>query len=512
MRAAVVVVAAFSACSIDTRDLEAFRETASGPDKLRAVMHSAQREPALRARAALELLDLPRKDVDGRALLLTELDSLDARQRDQFVPAFQRGLLARMTTPPGTAPARAALQAKDAAAKLLPLLAEGERAALGAELLGWFAEDVPRRADAGESSLEAVAAVLGPRSAAPLIAALRESHAAESAARIAAAVHRHAAPEQRAGAAERLIALEKSYRARSPADGAGAAGLLAERELSRSFLPALGLFADQPAARARLVQIARQDEISAAQRGQALELLQGRAGEGELAALLELAQRPAAPREVRLAALARAGETRSRDALPGLLIVMANRDDPELRMRAGELVLEIGGADVLPSFFRSLPSAWDMPFEKREIDAYGARLARIPAEPPVVQLLGNKLHTSFWYNKVLALRFFAARALAEDIWRIRQFVYDPQPVFGAGWPKGHTVGLEAESALAQASERLHAAGGKSVWTAPVPPPRARAPAAAARAAPPPADPAAPNAPETAPEGEGAPPNSADPDS
>jgi hypothetical protein len=473
VRAVVLILGTLSACSIDARDLAAFRQTASGPDKLRAVVRSVDRAPALRALAALQLLDLPRKDVDGRALLLEELNGLEARQRLLIVPAFKQGLVTRMRTTPGIAPAGEALRAKDAAVKLLPLLGESERTPLGAELLDWIAEDVPRRADAGEASLEAVAAMLGPRSASVLIGALRESHAAESVARIAALLHRHAAPEQRARAAERVIELEKAYRARAPAEGTSAAGLLAERELSRSFLPALGHFTDQPAARARLVQIARAEEISSTQRKQALELLRGRVGGAELSALLELAQRPAAPREVRLAAVARVGETHNRDALPGLLIVLANRDDAELRMHAGELVLEMGGADALASFFRSLPSAWDMPFEKREIDAYGAHLARLSGDPAVVQLLGNKLHTSFWYNKVLALRYFAQRAQAEDIWRIRQFVYDPQPVFGAGWPKGHTVGLEAESALAQASERLHAAGGKSVWTAPVTPPRAR---------------------------------------
>jgi len=35
-------------------------------------------------------------------------------------------------------------------------------------------------------------------------------------------------------------------------------------------------------------------------------------------------------------------------------------------------------------------------------------------------------------------------------------VHDILPITGAGYPEGHTVGLEAESALAMAIERLHA--------------------------------------------------------
>jgi hypothetical protein len=502
VRRAVLILGLLSACTLDARDLTAFRETASGPDKLRAVLRSGQQAMSLRALAALSLLDLPRKDVDGRALLFEELNALDARTRREIVPAFKLGLSTRMRTTPGQPPAQSAVLAKDAGVKLLAMLGDGERALLGTELLDWIVEDVPRRANAGEFSLEMLAKQVGPRSAPSLISALREAHAAQSVARIAAVIDAHAEPGWRARASERLVELEKAYRARpTGSTGEAEAALLTQRDLARSFLPALGRFADQPAVRARLVQIARQDDIPAEQRRQALDLLEKRTTPAETSALLELAQSERAPPDIRLLAMTRAGETRSRDILPGLLIVLANQEHAQLRQRAGELVLEIGGGDVLPSFFRSLPTAWDMPFDKREIDAYGERISRLPGDAALVTLLGNKLHSSFWYHRVLALRYFATRALAEDVWRLRQHVYDPHPVFGAGWPKGHTVGLEAESALARASERLHAAGGTSVWAVASGQRAANAAGAAARRRPAPAQPEAPASEQADPEPE-----------
>jgi hypothetical protein len=55
---------------------------------------------------------------------------------------------------------------------------------------------------------------------------------------------------------------------------------------------------------------------------------------------------------------------------------------------------------------------------------------------------------------VLALRYFARRGTFEDIWRIRQHVGDTLMVSGEGWPRAYTVGQEAESCVAIATERF----------------------------------------------------------
>jgi hypothetical protein len=139
-----------------------------------------------------------------------------------------------------------------------------------------------------------------------------------------------------------------------------------------------------------------------------------------------------------------------------MLILLTDRKNHALRQRAGELSLALGGHEATASFFRNLPTGWGMNYGKPEIDAYIEQLVKLPPDTALLLLLGEKLHSSFWWNRVMALRYFASRGTAEDVWRIRQHVHDIVPILAAGYPRGHTVGLEAETALALAIERAHA--------------------------------------------------------
>jgi hypothetical protein len=442
-----ILCSALCACSLDSRDLQAFQLSASGPEKLCAVLGASQRAAPLRAEAALALLDLTRADVDGRSLLFSELTRLDAAGKRAILPSFKSGLSERMKTEEGQDPSADALRAKDAGTKLLPLLDSSERTALGAELLAFIALDVPRRADRGELTLEQIAHSVGPASAQALTMALSEKHDSDSLARLSAIIDQYAQGYERARAGQRMVALELSFRANAPgADSRGRQRVLAS----------LGRFADQSEVRTRLLGIAASDRIAQDERVQALELLQGHVGEAEIKPLLALAQAESAPPELRVLALSRVGETKSKTALPAFLILLTDRNHHALRRLAGELSLGVGGSEAVGSFFRNLPTGWGISYEKAEIDSYVEPLSKLPPDVSLLMLLGEKIHSSFWWNRVLALRYFAQRGTAEDVWRIRQHVHDILPITGAGYPQGHTVGLEAESALALAIERLHA--------------------------------------------------------
>lgn len=447
----LVSVLVLSACTLDSRDLAAFQHSASGPEKLRAILHSSDRQGPLRAEAALRLLDLPRSDIDGQALLFLELNRLDAPGKRAILPTFKDGLSLRMRTPRGEAPSATAIRAKDAGARLLPLLDTEERTLLGGELLRFLAEDAPRRADKGELSIERIADKVGTDSAKALIDALSERTDARSLARLTAIIDGHADLTQRSRAAQRLSELEKAYRARPDTDGT------LSTELVTFVLPALGRFADQASARQRLLTLASSDATALPQRRQALELLAQRCAEDEAGPLLALAQNEAAPAELRVLAMSRAGETKSPKALPVFLILLTDRKNHALRRRAGELSLALGGTEAALSFFRNLPTGWGMSYDKPEVDAYTEQLVKLPPDTSLLLLLGEKIHSSFWWNRVMALRYFASRGTAEDVWRIRMHVHDILPIIAAGYPRGHTVGLEAETALAQSIERLHAA-------------------------------------------------------
>ncbi len=466
-----------SGCSLDERDLEAFRTTATGPEKLRAVLLDSARPSRLRADAALNLLDLERAGLNGRELLFQDLKRLQDRARNEIVPTFQTGLMSRMLTSVDTPPSDTALRAKDAGVELLPLLGQRERKELGASILGWMVDDLDLRADHGTYSLEQVAERIGPPSAPVLVDALRSSLTPRNLGRLVRIIEDRADGSARESAATRLVNVERDYRslrqrrvieAQLTKEGSLFAGtesslvdaqIDARREeaLQKRLLPALGQFADVPTARARLLEIAEQPSMSAAERALALAQLEGHVETSQLPTLVRLSLDNKAPVALRQLAIARAGETGSRELLPTLLILLTDHVNGGLRQKAGELLLDIGGPSSLQAFFRALPRQWNMNYSKTEIDAYSERVSRFPADNSLLVQLGEKVHSVLWWNRVIALRYFAARGTAEDAWRIRQHLRDTNPITGDGWPADYSVGHEAEGALAIALDRFRRA-------------------------------------------------------
>jgi hypothetical protein len=90
------------------------------------------------------------------------------------------------------------------------------------------------------------------------------------------------------------------------------------------------------------------------------------------------------------------------------------------------------------------------------MSAYSQQINTFAPEMAISMLLGEKLHSSHWWPRYLALHYFAARGAYEDIWRIRQHTQDTLPILGEGFPKGHTVGQEAEAAVTLLLDRLSA--------------------------------------------------------
>jgi hypothetical protein len=469
------VFLAFSACSLGERDLDAFRETATGPDKLRAVLRDPSRDPSLRASAGLVLLELQRKGVNGTEALIHDLGASAQGARDVITDPLARGLSARMRTTVGKAPSASALRAKDAGARMLNLLANEAQARMGTALIAWMLEDVALRADAGEQNLEAIAAQIGHESVRPLLEALGRPLSGEGVARLAKLIDQHAREEDRTRAAASLVTVERAFRNHArDADlrevarrdlhaSAGAeqaeqiearVNALRSTSLTQHVMPALGRFADQSEVRARFVAVARDRAVELHDRMLALTLLEGRTTSQELTALLALALDVNEDASLRELAIARAGDTRSSEAVPLLLTLASERTHSKIRHRATELVLDIGGARVFPLLLRTMPRAWNARYAKDEIEAYSERIARFPPEPALLMLMGEKLHSSFWYNRVLALHYFARRGSFEDIWRLRQHLDDTLLITGEGWPRGYTVGQEAEAAVAIATERF----------------------------------------------------------
>jgi len=437
------MVLAASACTLDTRDLDAFRHTAAGPEKLHAVLHDASRPTSLRAEAALRLLDLERSDVDGRKLLFASLEALSPVDRGQLAPTLERGLSVRMQTALGQPPTRQAVLAKDSAVRLLPLLDEPQRGRLGRAVLRWLGADLDQRADLGEFALEAITARVGAASAEPSAESLTPELSPKSFARLTDTVAKYADPETRTTAAAKIVAVEQAYRKAENHETA----------LAEYALPALGRFVDTEDARARLVAIAADTQIALAQRSLALELVRGHVRAEDVSALSSIALDDSAPLELRLRALDRVGDTRAHEALPALLTLVSSRSR-ELRLPAGQLAIAIGGERSVSDVLNALPQHWNVNYAKSEIEAYVAAMVALPTSSFLVTTLGRKLYAYNWWPRVIAIRFLAGRAsVLEATWRLKLHVDDPKEIVGDEWPPAWTVGREVQNGLKQLASR-----------------------------------------------------------
>jgi len=430
-------------CALEARDLDAFRYTARGPEKLHAVLRDASRPTELRAEAALRLLDLERSDVDGRALLFASLKELEPAARTALAPTLERGLTVRMQTPAGQPPSHTAVRAKDSGVRLLPLLEGAQRAALGGALVRWVGGDLERRADVGEFSLEAITARVGTASAMPSADGLRPDLPPKSFARLADTVAKYADPSTRSVAAAKIVEVERAYR-NAPKY---------EQALTEFALPALGRFVDTVGARGRLVAIAADPSIETSQRMLALELVHGHVGVEDVVALGKVALDESAPLPLRLRALERVGETQAREALPCLLSLAASRQR-EVRQPAVLLAIEIGGERGISDVLNALPQHWNVNYAKSEIDAYALQTQKLPPTNTLVTTLGRKLYAYNWWPRVIGIRYLAARAtVVEATWRLKLHVEEPKEIVGEEWPGGWTVGREALLGLRAVTSR-----------------------------------------------------------
>lgn len=432
-----------AACTLDVRDLDAFRETARGPEKLSALVRDRSRSPALRAEAALRLLDLERPGLDGQAMLLDDLRALGASERGALVPTLERGLLARMDTPVGATPDARAIRAKDLSVRLLPLFDDEARTPLGTSLVRWVGTDVERRADVGEFSLEAITAQVGNASAAPSAQSLRSSLRAKELARLTETVLRYGDKDTRAQAAAKMVEVERAYRA-APNKQA---------ELTGYALPMLFKLVDTEVAQRRLVTIVADPRVSFEERERALEALQGHVGAADVSALAQVALDESAPMSLRSRALERLGETRAPDALKPLLTLVGSRTRA-LREAAFIRAIDVGGERAVSDVLNALPQHWTISYAKDEIERYAERLAQLPPTSYLVQTLGRKMYAYFWWQRVLGMRYVARRAsVMEATWRLKLHVDDKKEITGDGWPGGYTVGREATNALNQVASR-----------------------------------------------------------
>ena len=123
-------------------------------------------------------------------------------------------------------------------------------------------------------------------------------------------------------------------------------------------------------------------------------------------------------------------------------------DQQRLRWRVGELVLAIGGSNVLTQFFAALPSSADAKYAPEELAGYATRIGQMtPAQGEQMRPL---LHSQQWYLRVIALRYFERKGTQTDIAAMQALTTNNAVCKGPdrSWQPGYTVGKVAESAIA----------------------------------------------------------------
>lgn len=494
-------------CKVTHEDVEYWKRTVKGPGKLVAVLLSDRYEVDLRTHAAVCLVEMERRDVDGVAELgraMVRLNEADPAAPAVITAGVTDRLIVLMNTVPepvegapdpipgadvGAAPLQ--IRAKDSAYMLLEYAQGPARDKLIEAVVRWYAEDFASRSLAGNYSGEQVVRALGAPAAALLVDALSAEMPPQSLVKIAELIGEVGDDAAKARAAERMVEIEtymegpefitwmegeirKSYeeqeREFDPARVHGTALLTRENFINDGALPAMKFLASQPPLAERLLTIAEAAppegtpdaliERIATRRQRALQALEGSATVQQLSRLLDLALNTENPIAIRDYAFDRVGDIGSSEAIDRLWPIFQSADSEtmakRLRWRAGGLILSIGGASLVPQFLQRMPARPGIQYEPEELLGYANRMAEFP-EPPT-SLLRRQLNSPQWWKRILAARFLETKGDSSDAGRLERLTNDRARVAGEGWsrddPAIESVGAVVTSSLAALRARL----------------------------------------------------------
>jgi hypothetical protein len=472
-----LLLMASAGCRVTDSDVQTWKGTVKGPSKMVAVLLADKYDLQLRTQAGLALVEMRRSDLDGVQELLSALQKLDRDTRDKIISGLAPGLEKLMQegkTEPGVEPLAGQVRAKDAAFALVGMSEPEARKQLTRIVMSWYVADFDGRSLSGAYSAEQVVRALGASAASTLVDALGARSPQQALIKLAELISQVGDAETKQRAAHRLVEIEQEMMsepfvawlrgqitaqlstggAAPPADRVNASAILnRDKFIDEGVLPAMKYLAEQPEIANRLLAIAKDPNPALAlRRTRALQALEGKAREEHLDALMQLALDPTAPSSVRDYAFDRVGDTRSVRAIPSLWPLVQDAKDQRLRWRAGELVLALGGNNVLAEFFAKLPTGADVKYEPEELEGYALRLGQMTPLPRAVA--SAQLGSPHWFGRVIGLQVFARKGVQADLSALERLSGDSAPTKGEHWPKDFTVGKVASQAIAGLRERL----------------------------------------------------------
>jgi len=157
------------ACTVTSKDIETWKKTQKGPDKLAAVLLDTKYTPRLRAEAAWALASIEDWNKFDKAFKVLEPSSR-ASVIEQLVPLLVNAI--KEGNKPPSPPTAEQVAAKDALYVVLPLAPQSVKPQIEDALVQWCVEDFNGRFFAGRYSVEVVLMNVGPKAASGLVQTL----------------------------------------------------------------------------------------------------------------------------------------------------------------------------------------------------------------------------------------------------------------------------------------------------------------------------------------------------
>lgn len=490
------LLAGTSGCAKTEADVEQWKGTMKGPQKMLAVIQNKDKyDLDLRTKAALALIEMNREEVKLRSgvvsppidVLETKLQEASEADRHELVTQMMPELVRLMNTvdPEGTDPSDVQVRAKDAVFRLIPHAPPAEKRKLIDELMKWYAVDFSGRSQMGTASAEqvvdGVVAEVGPSALQQLEGALSPQMPHPAMAKLSQLLSMKASKAIKQDAGKHLVAIYdevtsdkhlKWWEEEVKRQFAEGGQKIEEKQLKRTavynreiqvtggVLTAMRYFASDPVVADRLLKIAttatdRDNAIENERRRAALAALEGKATKKHLPVLMNIAFDEGNAEAIQDYAFDRVADIGDKSALPRLWTLFSTGEQRK-RWRAGEMILQIGGASVVGQFFTQMPGGKEVKYEPEELEGYAVRMAEMKKAPAAT--IRRNLSSSKWFEQILALEYMERTATSKQLSQIKALTKSKSGVSGDGWKKRNvsSVGDAAKQSLEAAQTRLKA--------------------------------------------------------
>jgi hypothetical protein len=337
----------FGGCTVTSSDIQKWKTTQKGPEKLAAVLLDDKYAPQLRAEAAWSLASIGEWDKYDKALKVIEPPGR-GRVIDALVPVLVKAV--EEGNAPPSPPTADQVAAKDALFVVMPMAEGAAKTRAEDVLVEWCVLDFNNRFFAGRYSVEVVLTEIGPRAADGLVATLKPGFLAYD--KVTELLAKIGSKEAKEEAGKKLVAVARTR----------------EGRVEEALLVALGRMGGQEV-RELLLELGANLKIPArVQRGGLMAYLQFKLCDkedlGKLFAIAEDSKQDYMSRNFAYDAIVCAGD---KTRVPRIykLLHEVGKDKDRFRGVGVDEILKLGGPETIPAIVGEIGAEKD-PWESFE--------------------------------------------------------------------------------------------------------------------------------------------------